>query len=149
MQIARLEPYFTKSPGKPRVDDRRVLSGIKRIAALAASVDLDVLISSDTGTGKELAARAIHDSSVRSGGPFITLNCAVLPETMAETILFGQPLPIKASRQIATKLLAEDLLEPVPRHRLLIDDCVQHSDVELAQIEHLVAHIGRRLYDGA
>lgn len=108
-----------------------------------------MLISNDTGTGKELAARAIHASSVLLGGPFKALNCAVLPEIMAETILFGQPLPIKASDQIAMNLLAEDLLEPVPRHRLLIDDCVQHSDVELAQIEHLVAHIGRRLYDGA
>lgn len=60
----------------------------KRIAALA-SVDVDVLITGETGTGKELAARAIHAASSRAKGPFIVLNCAVLPEAMAETILFG------------------------------------------------------------
>ncbi len=60
----------------------------KRIAALA-SVDLDVLITGETGTGKELAARAIHAASSRSQGPFVALDCAVLPEALAETILFG------------------------------------------------------------
>lgn len=60
----------------------------KRISALA-SVDLDVLITGETGTGKELAARAIHAASSRANGPFIVLDCAVLPEAMAETILFG------------------------------------------------------------
>lgn len=60
----------------------------KRIAALA-SVDLDVLITGETGTGKELAARAIHAASSRSQGPFVALDCAILPESAAETILFG------------------------------------------------------------
>ena len=60
----------------------------KRIAALA-SFDLDVLITGETGTGKELAARAIHAASSRAKGPFVVLDCAVLPEAMAETILFG------------------------------------------------------------
>ncbi|QUJ78219.1 sigma-54-dependent Fis family transcriptional regulator [Sulfitobacter albidus] len=60
----------------------------KRIAALA-SVDVDVLITGETGTGKELAARAVHAASARADGPFVALNCAVLPEASAEMFLFG------------------------------------------------------------
>lgn len=59
-----------------------------RIEALA-SVDLDVVITGETGTGKELAARAIHAGSARKDGPFIALNCAALSESNAETVLFG------------------------------------------------------------
>jgi two-component system, NtrC family, C4-dicarboxylate transport response regulator DctD len=59
-----------------------------RISELAL-VDLDVVICGETGTGKELAARAIHLGSARRNGPFVALNCAALSEAMAETVLFG------------------------------------------------------------
>ncbi|HUS46849.1 MAG TPA: sigma 54-interacting transcriptional regulator [Phycisphaerae bacterium] len=63
----------------------QVKSMIRRVAASATTV----LLQGPTGTGKELAARAIHNSSVRGERPFIAVNCAALPETLLESELFG------------------------------------------------------------
>lgn len=58
-------------------------------ARLVASTHVNVLITGESGTGKELVAQAIHQSSLRKQQAFITINCAALPETLAESLLFG------------------------------------------------------------
>jgi len=59
------------------------------LAQRVARSDISVLISGPTGVGKEVMARVLHESSARSRAPFIALNCATLPESLIESILFG------------------------------------------------------------
>src|ERR1700690_3348487 len=54
-----------------------------------ASTPPTVLLVGETGTGKELVARAIHDAGERAGGPFVVVDCGSIPPTLAESILFG------------------------------------------------------------
>jgi DNA-binding NtrC family response regulator len=54
-----------------------------------APTELSVLIEGETGTGKEVCARALHDASKRSAGPFVTVDCTTIPRTLAESVLFG------------------------------------------------------------
>jgi DNA-binding NtrC family response regulator len=79
------EEYSSNTMVSKSAKMRKVFDLIEQIAPLNSTV----LIMGETGTGKELAARAIHESSGRRGGPFVALNCAVLNEGLLESELFG------------------------------------------------------------
>jgi formate hydrogenlyase transcriptional activator len=76
----RFEQIIGKSPA--------LESALEQVAQVAPT-DSTVLIQGETGTGKELIARAVHDSSSRFGRPFIKLNCAAIPFDLLESELFG------------------------------------------------------------
>ncbi len=65
------------------------LDALVRSARIAAATDVTILLNGETGTGKEILANAIQKSSPRANKPFITLNCAALPESLIESELFG------------------------------------------------------------
>ena len=74
--------------GSPIAADPESLSILALAERLAAS-DIPVLVNGPTGTGKEVLSRFIHERSARKDGPFIAVNCAAMPETMLEAMLFG------------------------------------------------------------
>ena len=76
------------APGMPIAADPESLSILALAERLAAS-DIPVLINGPTGTGKEVLSRFIHAASPRADQPFIAVNCAAMPETMLEALLFG------------------------------------------------------------
>ncbi|MEM8176282.1 sigma 54-interacting transcriptional regulator, partial [Morganella morganii] len=65
------------------------IQALRELIANVGDTSANVLILGETGTGKELLARACHLASPRGQSPFMALNCAGLPESMAETELFG------------------------------------------------------------
>ncbi|MBI3625232.1 MAG: sigma-54-dependent Fis family transcriptional regulator, partial [Candidatus Rokubacteria bacterium] len=69
----------------PRGETQKVIQQVKQVAGSPFTV----LIQGETGTGKELVARAIHQQSVRRENPFIALDCGAIPETLIESELFG------------------------------------------------------------
>ena len=64
---------------------RKVFSTIRRVA----NANVDVLIIGETGTGKELVARSVHDLSDRHGGPFVPVDCGAIPDNLLESEFFG------------------------------------------------------------
>jgi DNA-binding NtrC family response regulator len=62
---------------------------VKRLGERAARSSIPILITGESGVGKEVIARAVHGSSERAGKPFIAVNCGAIPENLVESILFG------------------------------------------------------------
>jgi two-component system response regulator HydG len=73
----------------PLVGHSRIMKGLRTQVHEAALTPMNVLITGETGTGKELIARAIHRNSTRSAKPYIILNCAAIPAELFESELFG------------------------------------------------------------
>jgi two-component system response regulator FlrC len=94
-EIERRVARFVRRPSvavhagaQPVAEDSKSRAMLALAARVAAS-DVTVLLTGESGTGKEVLARFIHASSKRSGGPFVAVNCAAIPEQMLEALLFG------------------------------------------------------------
>jgi len=94
-QAERRETQFLREQYKERtrfenmIGQSRALQGVFDMIESVAPTDSTVLIKGETGTGKGLAARAIHTKSRRAQGPFVVVNCGAFPEHLLESELFG------------------------------------------------------------
>jgi DNA-binding NtrC family response regulator len=75
--------------GSELVGPSSAMERVRRLIAKVAPTNSTVLILGETGTGKELVARAVHDQSLRAGMSFVAINCGALPENLIESELFG------------------------------------------------------------
>jgi DNA-binding NtrC family response regulator len=82
-------PGMTDNDNDKLIGDAPELATVLRAARLVAMTDAPVLIQGESGTGKELLAARVHRDSPRRAGPLITVNCAALPEALAESLLYG------------------------------------------------------------
>jgi DNA-binding NtrC family response regulator len=71
------------------VGGSKAMQDVMRIVEMAAPSSASVLITGETGSGKEIVARTIHKLSPRAGGPFVAINCSAIPETLMESEIFG------------------------------------------------------------
>jgi DNA-binding NtrC family response regulator len=83
------EQYKERTRFENMIGQSRALQGVFDLIESVAPTDSTVLIKGETGTGKGLAARAIHTKSRRSQGPFVVVNCGAFPEHLLESELFG------------------------------------------------------------
>jgi DNA-binding NtrC family response regulator len=83
------EQYKERTRFESMIGQSRPMQEIFNLICDVAPMDSTVLITGETGTGKGLAAKAIHTNSSRRDGPFVTVNCGAIPEHLMETELFG------------------------------------------------------------
>ncbi len=110
------------------------LAAVLRQVALVAPLDVSVLLTGPSGTGKTQLARIIHDNGPRREGPFVELNCAALPDTLIESELFGA-LPgahSTASRRVEGKIGAAE------RGTLVLDEVGELSLAAQAKLLQLL-----------
>lgn len=89
-QFRALKRRLERIEGAPRLVGTSVgMEQVRTLISKVAPKPSTVLILGETGTGKELVARAVHDQSPRASEPFVAINCGALPETLIESELFG------------------------------------------------------------
>ena len=85
--LVHVAPGLTESPGIVAKSEK--MQEVVELARRVAKVDATVLITGETGVGKERIARLVHDESTRAMGPFVAINCGAITETLLESELFG------------------------------------------------------------
>jgi two-component system response regulator HydG len=106
------------------------------LARAAAATDLPILVMGESGTGKTLLARAVHNTSPRAGGPFVSFNAAALSETLADSQLFGHEKGAFTGATHRTR----GKFELAHTGTLFIDEIADMSAVAQAKILRAVEH---------
>ena len=130
------------------IGESSAMKYVWHLAERFAPSDIPVLLHGETGTGKELFAKVIHDMSLRSNGPFVAIDCSTLPASLIESELFGYE---KGAFTGAVNS-KEGLLESANGGTLFLDEIgnlpmsIQAKLLRVTQ-EHSIMHLGSRGYD--
>ena len=108
--------------GGPIIGRSRPMQDVFKAMARVVNTDLTVLISGDSGTGKELVARALHDLGSRRDHPFVAVNLAALPHEFVETELFGRSVPISGEADTAPPKFQPGKFEMAEGGTLFLDE---------------------------
>ncbi len=109
---ARAQPADSLLGTSPAMEE------VRRLVDRLARVDSTILLQGETGTGKSLVAKALHDRSARASGPFVTLNCGAIPEALVESELFGH----EAGAFTGADRLHRGRVEQAQRGTLFLDE---------------------------
>jgi len=85
----KMELALQNAPGQRVIGRSAAIQQLRNQVARLADTQADILLRGDTGTGKELVARNLHEISKRSNAPFVAINCGAIPENIIESELFG------------------------------------------------------------
>jgi len=85
----KMELALQNAPGQRVIGRSAAIQQLRNQVARLADTQADILLRGDTGTGKELVARNLHEISKRSSAPFVAINCGAIPENIIESELFG------------------------------------------------------------
>jgi len=89
-EVDRLKKHATgRTTFEDLIGSSPAMTMVKRMGERAAKSTIPILITGESGVGKEVIARAVHGSSDRAGKPFVAVNCGAIPENLVESILFG------------------------------------------------------------
>ena len=88
-EVRRLRRALDEDSGSSMVGESPALTGIKSLIRRVADSDVPVLVTGESGVGKELVARELHRQSASAEGPFVAVNCAAVPAQLLESELFG------------------------------------------------------------
>ena len=135
-------PTTQADPAAPVIGSSGCMQALRQLVERVAVTDFTVLVEGESGSGKELVARQIHDLSPRSRGPFVAVNCAALVETLLEAELFG------VEDRIATGVRARPgKFEVADRGTLFLDEVADlsaaaHSKLLRAVQELAIERVG-------
>ena len=125
--------------GRPIVGSSPALDSVMHLIRQVAPARTTVLLEGESGTGKELFARTIHRSSPRKDGPFVSVNCAALPEALVESALFGhergsftgahRSLPGAFLRAHHGTLLLDEVTETKPEVQAKLLRAIQEREI--------------------
>ena len=111
------------------------MCAVREVISLVAGMNTTVLITGETGTGKELVARAIHRNSLRAEKPFIAINCAAIAETLLESELFGHERGAFTGAESARA----GLFEAAHEGTLFLDEVAEMSPAAQAKLLRVLA----------
>ena len=136
----------TAAPLSPAiVGNAPAIREVFALVARAARSRATVLLTGETGTGKELIARAIHDAGTRRAGPFVAMNCAAFPETLLESELFGH----KKGAFTGADRDKPGLIESAERGTLFLDEVTETSGPFQAKLLRVLQEREVRALGGA